>query len=275
MVTGFQVLKYFAVQPAGIGFDTRLYTDAARTWLSGGDPWSVSSLGIYFGAPPPTLLVFAPLTVLPETVAVWLVIFGSFALAALAFRSLGMPMWWLIAWPVVDGSLVGNPDVALLAVLTLNRGRLAWLAPFLKIYGLAPLIGDRRIRPLVIAVIGLLVTAVILPWSTWFAELPTISARLSEVSDTTSVYGNPILMVAGGIALLGLGLRRAGWLAVPVLWPYTQPHYLAMSLPALSPWLAVAWSFPHPLVVCGSIVIEALAQVRTRVVSPVRIGAPT
>jgi hypothetical protein len=233
----------------------------------------VSSLGIYFGAPPPTLLVFAPLTLLPETVSVWLVILGSLALAAAAFRSIGMPLWWLFAWPVVDGSLVGNPDVALLAVLVLNRGRLSWLAPYLKIYGVFPLIGERRIRPLTLAGVGLVVTFAILPWATWWNELPLISQRLAQVSDSTSIYGYPVLMVIAAAALLALGLRRASWLAVPVLWPYTQPHYLAMSLPALSPWLAVAWSFPHPFVVAGSIVIEAAYHFGKRVVAPQRIGA--
>lgn len=232
-----------------------------------------SRLSGYFGAPPPTLLVFAPLTVLPEIVAVWLVIIGSFVLAGLAFRSIGMPLWWLVAWPVVDGSLVGNPDVALLAVLVLNRGRFSWLAPFLKIYGFGPLLGERRVRQIVIATAAMVLTFAILPWGTWWSELPLISQRLALVSDTSSVYGIPVLMVVAAIALLSLGLRRASWLAVPVLWPYTQPHYLTMALPALSPWLAVAWSFPHPMVVAGSVVIEAAYVIGRRTSSSQRIGA--
>ena len=264
VATGYQVLKYLVVQPAGIGFDARLYLAASRAWLAGQNPWQVSDLGIYYGAPPPTLLAFAPLTILPEQVAMWLVIAGSFALAALAFRSLGMPPWWLIAWPVVDASLVGNPDVALLAVLALNRGRLSWLAPLLKIYAFAPLVAERRFRHVSVAVGLLIATALVLPWQSWFVQLPTIATRLSSVSDTTSVYGNPILMGVGVIALLALGLRRAGWLSVPVLWPSTQPHYLAMSLPALSPWLAIAWCAPHPLIVLGSVVVEAITRTLQR-----------
>ena len=273
-VTGFQILKYFVVSPAGIGFDTRLYLEASRAWLAGGDPWSVSSLGIFYGAPPPTLLAFAPLTALPTELVVWLVVAGSFVLAAMAFRSLGMPMWWLAAWPIVDGSLVGNPDVALLAVLTINRGRLAWIAPFLKIYGVLPLIADRRVRMLAVVFVALTSSALILPWSMWLAELPTISVRLAQVSDTTSVFGMPLLMAIAAIALLSLGLRRAGWLAVPVLWPSTQPHYLAMSLPALSPWLAIAWSFPQPYFVAGSVLIEAVVGIRRRFVDHQRAGEP-
>jgi len=41
------------------GFDGRLYREAARAWLAGGDPWSVALGGIVFGAPPPTLLAMA------------------------------------------------------------------------------------------------------------------------------------------------------------------------------------------------------------------------
>ena len=37
-------------------FDARLYLMATRTWLDGGDPWSVQLAGNYFAAPPPSLL---------------------------------------------------------------------------------------------------------------------------------------------------------------------------------------------------------------------------
>jgi hypothetical protein len=42
--------------------DARVYVDAARTWLAGGDPWSVNLGGLYFAAPPPTLLAVPPCT---------------------------------------------------------------------------------------------------------------------------------------------------------------------------------------------------------------------
>ena len=48
------------------------------------------------------------------------------------------------------------------------------------------------------------------------------------------------------VALLSLGLRRAGWLAVPLLWPSTQFHYAAISVPGLTPYLAACWCFPTP-----------------------------
>ena len=35
-------------------FDARLYLEATRVWLAGGDPWNVQIAGNYFAAPPPT-----------------------------------------------------------------------------------------------------------------------------------------------------------------------------------------------------------------------------
>ena len=260
ITTGYRVLVYLVVSHEQIGFDARLYTAATRAWLQNQDPWNVSILGVHFGAPPPTLLAFVPFVVLPDLAITLIWVVGSFVLAALALRSLRMPAWWLIFWPIVDGSMVGNPDVAILSLLVIGGGRLAALAPILKIYALAPLIGERRLRTIALSIAILVVSAPILPWGLWLSQLPTISERLVNVSATTSVYGNLPLMIAGAAGLLLLGLRRAGWLAVPVLWPSTQPHYLAMSIPAMSPWLAVAWSFPHPLIVVSAVVVEAVVR---------------
>ena len=260
ITTGYRILTYLVVSHAGIGFDARLYTAAARAWLQGQDPWSVTNLGIHFGAPPPTLLVFAPFVFLPDLVVSVAWIVGSFALAAIALRSVRMPLWWLIFWPIVDGAMVGNPDVAILSLLVIARGRLALIAPILKVYAFVPLIGERRIRTVAAAAAILVLTAPILPWTVWLADLPVISDRLASASATTSVFGNVPLMLVGAVALAMLGLRRAGWLAVPILWPSTQPHYLAMSVPALSPWLAIAWSFPHPLIMVSSVVVEVIVR---------------
>src|SRR5688572_26130986 len=57
------------------GFDGDLYLEATRTWLAGGDPWSVGG-AVRFAAPPPTLLVLAPIAVLPPTLG-WAVMVGS------------------------------------------------------------------------------------------------------------------------------------------------------------------------------------------------------
>ena len=133
------------------------------------------------------------------------------------------------------------------------------------------------------AAIALLVaTAPLLPWSLWFANLSSITAGLERYSVTTSVAGSLPLMLAGIVALAALGYRRAGWLVVPVLWPFTQPHYLAMSVPVLTPTLAILWSIPGPppLVMLGSVIVAAIGfrlfpLVPARVVSaPPSAGGP-
>lgn len=267
ITTAIQLTAILAYQPLQVGFDARLYAAAAHAWLGGADPWQVSDQGVFFAAPPPSLVLFAPFAFLPAAVtsAIW--VLGSIAIAWAALRSLGAPLWWLLWWPIVSGCLVGSADVLVLGLLVLVRGRLAWLAPLAKTYALLPIVADRRWRTAAVALAVLAVSAVVLPWSPFLQNASTIVDHLRGVAATTSVYGQPLLMAIGVVALLALGFRRAGWLAVPVLWPYTQPHYLAASVPAMSPVLALAWTFPHPLIVLVGIVVEAalrLASGRSR-----------
>ena len=54
------VIWKFVVTPEWIGIDASLYTAASAAWLNGTDPWSVALVGVYYAAPPPTLLAFVP-----------------------------------------------------------------------------------------------------------------------------------------------------------------------------------------------------------------------
>lgn len=129
------------VYPYNLGFDARLYTDAARVWLAGGNPWAQPyELGIYYAAPPPSLLVMAPFTLLPSWAAgiLGLVLLAVLALAAL--RGLGLPAYWVFFVPILDGILVGSLDVATLAALV-RGGRFPALAPLPKVYGAVPQYG--------------------------------------------------------------------------------------------------------------------------------------
>ncbi len=257
--TGFQVTKY-VVTPAWIGFDASLYTAAAREWLGGGDPWSVSAFGILYGAPPPTLLVFGPFAFLPDSIAAAIWVIGSFVLASLAIRALGFKWWWIAFWPIVDGCLVGNPDIAVLAALVLVGRRFEFLAPILKVYAIFPMLADRRWRSLSVAGLIIGASVILLPWESWWKNLPLVSDSIARVADSSSVAGDVPLTLIAVIALAMLGPRRAGWLVVPVLWPWTQPHYLATSLPVLTPTLAILWSVPDlpPQVMLGSVIISAI-----------------
>ena len=169
-------------------------------------------------------------------------------------------VWWVAFPPIVDAALVGDPDVAVLALLVCGGGRLGPVAPFLKIYAFIPLVGERRWRDVAMA-LGLLAASVlVLPWGLWLSQLPLITDHLISVSGSTSVFGQPILMAIAVVAMLSLGLRRAGWLAVPLLWPYTQLHYAAISVPGLTPYLALCWCFPTPEVWLLSTCVFAVYQ---------------
>jgi hypothetical protein len=232
--------------PHHIGLDGRLYTDASRVWLAGGDPWTASyEFGLRYGAPPPSLLVTAPLTLLPSVVAGLVVVVVSAVLAVAAIRSLGLPGWWILWAPILDGVLVGSLDVATMALLILAAGRASSIAPLMKIYAILPMLGTRRFRQLGGAGLLLVATIPIVPWSTFIADLPIVSATLAQQSMTTSVWGNPVLWIGFAIGLASLGASRAGYLAVPVLWPSTQPHYGALALPVAkgSTILAVGFTF--------------------------------
>jgi hypothetical protein len=268
VVTGFRLTIYIVV-PANLGIDARVYVAAAGAWVDGGDPWSASANGVLFAAPPTSFLPFVPFVGLDPrvTAAAWIV--GCLVVAALAIRSLHLPLWWVAFPPVADGIMVGSLDVVVLGLLVIWRGRLGALAPLLKIYALIPMLGERRWRDVLIAGGLLAASLLVLPWGDWFARLPEISANLAQTSASTSVYGSPVLMVVGVMGLAVIGLPRAGWLAVPVLWPSTQPHYMAVSVPGLVPFIAAVWCFPHPLVTLGSVVAYALHLHRERLI---RVG---
>src|SRR5439155_10097738 len=82
------------------GDDGAIYRGAAAAWLSGGNPWTVTSAtGAYFGAPPPTLLLAAPFVAVDELVTriLWIAIAG--AAGAWSVRRLRLPLWWILFPP--------------------------------------------------------------------------------------------------------------------------------------------------------------------------------
>src|SRR3954466_13002740 len=67
----------FLLGTDAIGVDTRIYYRGSAAWLAGGDPWQATasytvSYGTnyyHFAGFPPTVIAFAPITLLPEGVA--------------------------------------------------------------------------------------------------------------------------------------------------------------------------------------------------------------
>ena len=232
-VFSFAMVVYFLRRDL-IGIDSRIYARAAATWLAGGDPWFVPVHGYLFAAPPPTLLPFVPFGLLGESVTATFWVLGSLVAGILIIRHLQLPIWWILFPPLVNGILAGNADVLLVALLLRGGSAGAALAAFLKIYALVPVIGERRWRALLLTVTALAVTVPFLPWAAYLDKSEEIVGTLARQAIGISGYGTPWLMIATAIALVRLGSRLGGWLAVPALWPHTQLHYSTLALPALA-----------------------------------------
>jgi hypothetical protein len=244
---------FVARGPAEVGFDARLYLDATRAWLAGGDPWSVVLDGQRFAAPPPTLVPLAPLAVLPEALGVAIMLGLSVAGVVATVRLLRLPWWWLLFPPFLDGWWNGNPQTLLIPLILVGAGP---VAAFLKIYAIVPIALTLRWRALAVTGIALLITAPFLPWSEYLAKF----GELSDVLATQSAGGLsataiPWLIPIGVVALVVCGRERAAWLAVPVLWPSTQWYYSTLAVPAVTPIAAAILAFQLP----GAPVVAAVA----------------
>jgi hypothetical protein len=237
---------------SSLGFDGRLYLRATQAWLAGADPWV--TIGVQrFAAPPLSLVPLAPIAVLPEElgVAVMIILAGIGAIATI--RLLRLPPWWLLFPPVVDGVWNGNPQVLLVPLILVSAGP---VAVFLKVYALVPIVLTLRWRAVLVTAVGLALTAPILPWGAYLEQFTDLSGVLVTQSDGgLSVAAVPWLLPVAVVALVFCGRERAGWLAVPVLWPATQWYYSTLALPALTPVAAAIMAIPIP----GAVVIAAAA----------------
>ena len=225
-------------------FDARLYLEATRVWLAGGDPWNVQIAGNYFAAPPPTLLAFAPFTVLPADTAVALIALAVIAGAVATIRLLHLPWWWLLFPPLVQCVLSGNVQSLIVPLILLPAGGLAVI---LKIYAGLPLAILGRWRSLVAAAAIIVATIPVLPWSTYLSEFALISQRLADQSKLTLPMGflllvSPLVV----LSLLVVGRERAAWLVVPAIWPSQQFYYGTIALPARSKVALALIALPVP-----------------------------
>jgi hypothetical protein len=256
----------WVTQPSLIFFDARLYVDATRSWLIGADPWSVSLAGIYFAAPPPTLLVLAPFAVLP---APWgeAVLASSVAVAAvLTVRMLRLPWWWLAFPPLVLCVLSGNIQGWLVPLLLVRAGP---LAVFAKVYAGLPLVILGRWHAIVATAGLVLLTAPLLPWAVFLTRFSEINVRLADQSN----YGLPIpVLVALApvvfVALWRVGRENAAWMVVPAVWPSQQWYYATLVMPARSAIAAAIIAVP--ISGAGLIALLVLALSSSRSVGDAR-----
>ena len=166
---------------------------------------------------------------------------------------LRLPWWWLLFPPFVDGIENGNPQTLVVPLILIGAGP---IAAFLKIYALVPMVLTLRWRAVAITGLLLLVTAPFLPWASYIAQFGDLSTALETQSDGgLSATALPWLIPVAIIALVFCGRERAGWLAVPVLWPATQWYYSTLALPALTPMAAALIAIPIP----GFAVLAAVA----------------
>src|SRR6185437_11687160 len=95
---------------------------------------------------PTSVVLFAPATLLPESlfVAAWVLL--SAASAVFVVRRVGLPIWWLLFPPLLEGVWSGNPGVVLMALLVAGHPVLGAVGSVLKIYALVPLALLGRVR---------------------------------------------------------------------------------------------------------------------------------
>ena len=242
-------------------FDARLYLEAARAWLAGGNPWDVQLAGNYFAAPPPTLLAFAPFTILPPGIGVGFIALIVLGGAVATVRMLHLPWWWLLFPPLVQSVLSGNVQTLIVPLILLPFGALAIV---LKIYAGLPLLILGRWRSLLIAAAIILPTLPLLPWGTYIGEFGLISQRLADQSKFTLptillVVLSPLILAA----LVIVGREHAAWLVVPAIWPSQQFYYGAMAMPVRSQIATALIALPVPgngLLALGALALVTLSH---------------
>jgi hypothetical protein len=272
LITAFAgVSTWFVAVPIRIGlpfgWDAVVYAHAAQALLSGGDPW-LQQGNIAYAAPPPSLLLYLPFAWMSDALisVTWV---GISALSAVyAIRRLNLPLWWLLFPPIVLGVAAGNGAVFALALMV--RGGMAGeaIAVSARIYSVLPLLLLGRWRSLVASGVLLLITAPFLAWPAFIAARETVSQTFADQADSGfSATAVPLLIPVALVCLALLGRKRAAWLIVPVLWPFTQPYYAVLALPALAslPLTALSLTIPIP----GLVVVGMAADlVRERLLDP-------
>lgn len=237
------------------GFDGRLYIEASRAWLAGGDPWDVQLNGVAYAAPPPSLLFTAPFVALPVPIAIGLIVGVGLVGTWWALRRLGIPAWWLLFPPFVDGLWNANPQVLLLPLIVAGSAG-GTVAVIVKAYAAVPLILLGRLRAVALAAAAIVVTAPALPWDIYLRRFGEIARTLEAQSqEGMSASTSWALVAIAALALAVVGRRRAAWLAVPGLWPSTQWYYATLAVPGLTPIAAALMAIPTQ----GAVVVALVA----------------
>jgi hypothetical protein len=253
------------LRPDGLGTHGAIYAEAAAAWLRGADPWLVGPPAAVYAGPPTMLLPFVPFASLPWDVTrlAWFAI--DVVLAVWVLRRLAMPAYWLAFPPMFSAIVLGHIELVVLALIVIG-GAASGLAAVIKPYSVFPLLAERRWRALLVAVAAVVVTAPFLPWAQFLGDAKLIGETLARqnIGDAIVPLGGPIPVAVAIVALAALGPRRALWLAAPVLWPFSQPIYKAMTLPVLTPVLAIFWALPVAGATLVGLVVFAVLVIADR-----------
>ncbi len=275
--TGMTFLRIsrFISDQVPLGQDIRIYYRGVEQWLHGGDPWAAqlmvnSHSAFNYAGSPATTVLLAPSALLSETqfTALWL---GLSALSALAIlRWLRLPPWWLLFPPTAEALYSANPQLVVLMLLLAGAGRSGVIADSiavtLKVYAIIPLLRERKLRRVALALGLTIATLVVAPslWIQYLNEFGNISANLALQSDNGySAFYYPVLLVPTVIAILLLWRRdakAAAWLAVPALWPSSEFHYSTFAQPVMTPLLAVLLAIPIPQLAPVAIILYVFAR---------------
>lgn len=260
-----------------VGLDARIYYRGSAAWLAGDNPWAVgAAIGdrpFSYAGLPPTAILLAPFTLLPEDVFVWLAISVSVVAAVVIVRGLRLPFAWIAYPPLLYGVIAANPHVVLMALVVAGGTIGGVLATMIKVVAIPPLAGERRWLSLAVAATILGITVLVAPdaWAAFLAQAGRVADEINAQSGGgVSAWGNPPLMAATLAALAVLAVldwRAAGWLAVPALFPTTQYYYAMFALP-VDPVVAAASALPWPgvpaLVTIGYAAVLVVLAVRRR-----------
>jgi hypothetical protein len=247
-----------------LALDARIYYRGAEAWVHGSDPWAAKvdfpSYSLHYAAPPPTVILFAPFTLIPEQVFVTGFTLLSVAAALYILRRVHLPAWWIAFPPLLIGALSGNPVIVAVACAVAGS---RWLAPVgtaAKIYVGAAIVGERRWWSLAITAAVMLATVIVFwpLWHLYLVDYSSISATIAHESrGGYSATTYPPLFAVTAVMLAALALidfRAACWLAVPALAPFTELHASVFALPVISPILAIGLAYPlaglPPVVIC-------------------------
>ena len=247
----------------GYAADAHTYYRGAAAWLAGRDPWQaiyqVGGATYHFAALPWALPFIAPITLLPESIAVTTMVLLAAVAAAVILRCLGLPVRWFIFPPLVHGILNGNPIVMCVAMILVNWPVAVLIRPQL----IWALIGERRWRTILAGGAIAAVLVAFVPIGTFLGDLKSVTGNYQDESAGGSSGGTALALVTGIVAVLVIAIRNqrtAGWLATIAAWPLNSWYGGIAALPVLTPLLAIGLSLLVVGLPVWTIVLFAVAQ---------------